>query len=66
MVRHFTIFFKFSNKRKHKSESSEILENGLSDKFSPSSTTIGNILAFAQAHRTEKTTNAGSVELVLN
>jgi hypothetical protein len=43
-----------------------LLAEGLCDKFSPSATTISKIMAFAKAHRTEETKNAGSVELVLN
>ena len=66
MVKLFTIFFKFSNIRGHKSNEADILENGLFDKFSPSSATIGNIMAFAKAHRTEETQNSGLVELVMN
>ena len=66
MVKCFTILFKFSNILSKRSKSAEILESGLRDKFSPSDTTIGNIMAFAKAHCTEKTENAGSVELVLN
>ena len=66
MVKYFTIFFKFSNILSKKSKSAKILETGLRDQLSPSDTTIGNIMAFAKAHRTEKTKNAGSVELVIN
>jgi hypothetical protein len=66
MVKNFTIFFKFSNIRDKKSKSAEILKAGLRDQFSPSDATIGNIMAFARAHRTEKTKNAGSIELVIN
>lgn len=66
MVRHFTIFFKLSNIRKHKGESANILENGLCDKFCPSDSSVSKIMAFAKAHRTEKTKNAGSVEVVIN
>ena len=66
MVKHFTILFKLSNILHHKSESADLLTNGLCDKFCPSATSIDNIMAFARAHRTEKTKNAGSVELVLN
>lgn len=66
MVKIFTIFFKFSNIRSNKSKSNSILEAGLHDQFSPSNATISNIMAFAKAHRTEKTENAGSVELVMN
>ena len=65
MVKCFTIFFKLSNILNSKSKSTEILEAGLHDQFSPSDATIGNIMAFAKAHRTEKTEN-GSVELVMN
>ncbi len=66
MVKCFTIFFKFSNILSKKSKSTDILEAGLRNQFSPSDATIGNIMAFARAHRTEKTENAGSVELVMN
>ena len=66
MVKHFTIFFKLSNIWHHKSEPTDMLADGLCDKFSPSATTISNIMAFAKAHRTEKAKNAGSVELVIN
>ena len=66
MVKCFTILFKFSNILSKKSKSAEILETGLRDQFSPSDASIGNIMAFARAHRTEKTENAGTVELVLN
>ncbi|GEM_PF-2193171 len=66
MVKCFTIFFKFSNIRSKKNKQSDILEAGLRNQFSPSEATIGNIMAFAKAHRTEKTENAGSVELVMN
>ena len=66
MMKCFTIFFKFSNIRSKKSKPIDILEAGLRDQFSPSDATIGNIMAFAKAHRTEKTKNAGSVELVMN
>ena len=65
MVKCFTIFFKFSNIRSKKHKQTDILEAGLHDQFSPSEATIGNIMAFAKAHRTEKTKN-GSVELVMN
>ncbi len=66
MVKHFTIFFKLSNIWHKKNEPADLLADGLCDKFSPSATTIGNIMAFARAHRTEKTKTAGSVELVIN
>ena len=66
MVKCFTILFKFSNILSKKSKSAEILETGLHNQFSPSNVTISNIMAFAKAHLTEKTENAGSVELVLN
>lgn len=66
MVKFFTIFFKFSNIRSNKSNSDSILEDGLRDQLSPSDATIGNIMAFAKAHRTEKIGDTGSVELVMN
>lgn len=66
MVKHFTIFFKLSNIRHHKSEPTNVLVEGLCNKISPSTNTISNIMAFAKAHRTEKTKNAGLVELVIN
>ena len=65
MVKCFTIFFKLSNILSKKSKSTDILEVGLNDQFSPSDATIGNIMAFARAHRTEKT-ESGLVELVMN
>lgn len=66
MVKCFTILFKFSNILSKKSKSAGILETGLRNQFCPSDATIDNIMAFAKAHRSEKTENAGSVELVLN
>lgn len=64
MAKHSTIILKLDNTQEELSEST--FDDFTDDRFSPSESTIRNIMAYAKAHRCKRSQSIGNVEMILN
>ncbi len=64
MAKRSTFILKLDNTQKELTESD--FEGFTDARFSPSESTVRNIMAYARAHRCKRSQSIGNVEMILN